>query len=165
MPDRNPDVRGDMGTDKEIGDLKKNIRVRNQTCSRPLIMPSQPAKFLFKLNLLMFSIFIAPQLCAQVAGVTLSGTVTGPSGAVVANANVSVKSGATGQTTESQTDPAGMSNVPALAAGDYEVSVSADGFGGKVTPVTLTAGPRQTMDLALASSSNPAPPSLGDLGF
>src|SRR5580658_1266157 len=44
------------------------------------------------------------------------------------------------------------------------VSISAEGFATTVAKVTLAAGTRQTMNLALFAASGNAP-SLGDLGF
>lgn len=131
--------------------------------------------------LMIFSLPV-PLLQAQQAEATLSGKVTDSSGAALPNAKVSVRNVETGQAAEVQTDGTGTYNLPKLAPGDYELTVSVKGFTVNTGKVTLTAGATLTYNATLtALPSEPQPqspasagagatasnnaPSLQDLGF
>lgn len=119
-------------------------------------MNPRTAKLFF--GVVLIFVLTANPLRAQDTQSALSGTVTDSSGKVLPNAKVSVKNLSTGQSTETQADSAGHYKVPDLAAGDYEVSASAEGLGNAVDKVTLTAGSQQTLSLTLASAATQQAP-------
>ncbi|HKW88502.1 MAG TPA: carboxypeptidase-like regulatory domain-containing protein [Candidatus Acidoferrales bacterium] len=96
----------------------------------------------------------------QGTGTTLNGSVTATSGAAVENARVSVTNLATSLSTETQTSSTGTYEIANLAAGDYEISVSADGFDSVTQKFTVNSGPTQSLNLTLTPSLP-----LSDLGF
>src|SRR4029077_2699286 len=77
--------------------------------------------------ILLLNVYARP-LPAQVVGGTISGTVSDKSGAVVANATVSLTNLATGVTTAVTTNAQGLYSLPNLLPGDYQQKVSAAGF-------------------------------------
>ena len=97
----------------------------------------------------MLSLSISHPLYAQVAGATLSGAITDAQGGAVVDAKVSVKNVATDVTVDTVTNGSGSYTAPNLKAGDYQVSVTAQGFSTTVTKVTLTVGQKQELNLAL----------------
>lgn len=118
------------------------------------------AKTAFGAGILVISLLLSSQLQAQITSAALSGTITDASGSAVPRAKISAKNVATGQSAEAETDSAGFYSVPNLIPGNYEVSVSAEGFSTNVATVTVSAEAKQTMNLTLAGAL-----SLGDLGF
>src|SRR3984893_5047681 len=93
---------------------------------------------------------ISTPVHAQVAGGTLSGTVTDASGSAVPNAKVSIKNNATGVVRDVTTDSAGFYSAPNLLPGVYDITVVAPGFSFSVqTGLTLSVGASKALNIAL----------------
>jgi Carboxypeptidase regulatory-like domain len=107
------------------------------------------AKAIFTTGIALALVTNSGVLHAQDATATLTGTVTDAAGKVVANAKVSCKNLTTGQSTEIETNTAGVYSAPNLPPADYEVSVAAEGFEAKIIKVTLAAGASQSGDASL----------------
>ena len=81
-------------------------------------------------TLLCFSLLIVP-VGAQIRSGTITGTVTDPSGALVADATVVVTNAGTNVASSTKTTTAGDYTVPYLEAGTYTISVTKAGFASK----------------------------------
>jgi len=100
--------------------------------------------------ILVIASLFSSEANAQVSGATLSGTVSDPSGAVIAGAQVAITNKATGVSRTVPTDAAGFYSAPNLLPGPYEATVTAKGFSTtKQENITLTVGGQQTLNVAL----------------
>ena len=87
---------------------------------------------------------------AQVDRAELEGTVTDPSGSVIAGAGVNVVEIDTGLSEEQQTNSKGYYRFPGLAVGRYTVTTTGAGFKTKVVEdVVLRIGQTRTLDVQL----------------
>ena len=109
----------------------------------------------FTAILITLCIFTIGLICsvpanAQVTGATLSGTVTDPSGSIIAGADVAIKNNGTGIVRTVTTDAAGLFSAPNLIPGNYEVKISAAGFSTAVqSNLTLSVGQEQTLNISM----------------
>jgi Carboxypeptidase regulatory-like domain/TonB dependent receptor/TonB-dependent Receptor Plug Domain len=102
------------------------------------------------LLVLFFSCFIPAQGWAQVAGATISGTVTDASNAVVPGTQIVIRDTATGISRTVTADASGFYTVPNLQPGNYELSASASGFSTLVqSGITLTVGAQQVLNIKM----------------
>src|SRR5215467_9997424 len=102
----------------------------------------------------MLGVFTPVATRAQVAGGTISGTITDPSQKLIPQAQVSITNVATGITTTVITNADGLFTAPNLLPGDYEITVSAKGFATEVRKgITLTVGAQQVFDLMMQVGS------------
>src|SRR5579864_2167983 len=107
------------------------------------------ASFVALMSLVLSPFRLAP-LYAQVAGATLSGTVTDQSGGVIPLAAISIRNIDTGITRTTTASAAGFYSVPNLLPGAYEVKASAQGFSNQVqNGITLTVGEQQVLNFTL----------------
>jgi len=99
------------------------------------------------LSLIAFT--IAAGAFAQGGNVTITGTVTDPSGAVVAGAKVTVTQKSTSILRTDTTNGSGQFNFPALPPTTYTVSVQAPGFKQYIQDVALLADQIRDLDVRL----------------
>lgn len=85
----------------------------------------------------------------QVPTGSISGTVTDSSGALVANATVTITNKATGIARPVQANTEGLYSAPSLPPGDYEVKAEMAGFKTTVRSANVIAGTNTTVDMAL----------------
>jgi hypothetical protein len=100
--------------------------------------------------LLMVVIIFPAALHAQVAGGTLSGTITDPTGRAVPQAQILIKNVATGVERTVTTNTDGFYTAVNLLPGQYQIRITAIGFNTEIkTGITMNVGAQQTFDLAL----------------
>src|SRR5580700_4062561 len=98
---------------------------------------------------MLIILFLVPAR-AQVAGGTLSGTITDPSGGGIPHARLVIKNVATGVERSVTTNTDGFYTAVNLLPGDYQVTISAKDFNTEVNSgITITVGAQQTFDVVL----------------
>ena len=123
-------------------------------------MKVAPVSLQFHAVLVILCLFVCAPAQAQSPSAVLAGTVTSQSGTGLANAAVTIKNMATGQSTTATTNSTGFFSATNLAAGTYEVSVAADGFTSDTEHLTLAAGETKHVKFSLIPAL-----SLSNLGF
>src|SRR6266853_728931 len=92
---------------------------------------------------------------SQVAGGTISGTVTDSSGRVINNVRITITNLATGVTREVTTNDEGFYSAPNLLPGTYEAKFFAQGFRTQArSNLELTVGASVALDQVLPVGSN-----------
>src|SRR5580704_6779887 len=97
-----------------------------------------------------FSLLLSGTLLAQTSA-SISGTVTDPSGAAVADANVTATDLGTGAVRSAKSNTSGFYTIPGLTPGNYSVNVEKEGFHTtEFKSVPLTVAQTLVLDARLA---------------
>ena len=102
------------------------------------------------LALLLATVASLPLMAQSLTSGDISGIVTDPSGAVVPNANVTVKSSETGATVTVTTNAQGVYRASLLKPGPYTVSISASGFRAADHHATVAIGQVATVNVTMS---------------
>ncbi len=99
---------------------------------------------------LALGLFVSPAF-AQLAGTgNIQGTISDPSGAVIAGAHVTVTNGATGVKHQTVTSGGGVFSFPNLSVGTYNLSATASGFKAYTqTGIVLEVGSNIAVNVSL----------------
>jgi hypothetical protein len=99
------------------------------------------------------ALFVLTLICvgalAQTETGQIIGKVTDPNGAVIAGANVTVKSADTGREVSATANDEGVFTVTNLQPGNYDVTVQAGSFEAKTQRVNITVGAKVTVETQL----------------
>jgi hypothetical protein len=100
-------------------------------------------------TLVLLCFFCLP-VNAQVAGGSITGTVTGESGAAMPDVHISVKDVSTGLDRTATSNTAGLYSVPDLSPGNFEMTLSASGFTTQLwTSITVAAGVERILNVVM----------------
>lgn len=112
---------------------------------------SKVSRVLFGLAILLL---MSAPIWAQALFATLSGVVTDPSGAVVANAKITLRNSDSGDVRNSQTDSQGYYSFASVPVGTYDITVEAAGFQTfKEDKIALGGGETRSVNAALQVGS------------
>src|ERR1700674_2739263 len=104
----------------------------------------------FAITILVSLLFFCLPVNAQVAGGSVTGTVTGESGGPMPDVRISVKDVSTGLARTATTNTAGLYSVPDLSPGNFEMTVSASGFTTQSwTSISVTAGVERVLNVVM----------------
>src|SRR5215469_1376867 len=114
------------------------------------------ASIVTQLLLVALVLALTPRMAfAQIDRAVLEGTVTDPSGAAVADANVRLLALDTGITQERRTNSNGYYRFPGLAVGSYSVTIMSKNFKiQEISGITLQVGQTRTLDARLEIGPN-----------
>jgi hypothetical protein len=94
-------------------------------------------------------LFLSLALFAQVDTGVITGTLTDPSGAVLAGATVTIRNEATGIETTLSSNSLGQYVSPPLHPGPYSIVAEMRGFRRTVSKIELTLAQRAVVDLSM----------------
>src|SRR5258707_13678664 len=106
--------------------------------------------------LLLFTLLLTsiPSLAQVTASSSLGGTIVDIKQAVILGATITATTKATGLSRTANTNDSGVYRIDVLPPGDYDVKVSAEGFGSIISQnVELLVGKSTTLDFSLAPGS------------
>ena len=99
---------------------------------------------------LALALIIPRPVSGQLAGGTISGTVSDPTGAAIPNAQVTIDDTATNEVHQVTTGPNGLYRAANLTPGTYQIRVSASGFSSILqSNVTVSVGSEVVINLQL----------------
>src|SRR5580658_6554793 len=113
-----------------------------------------PSQRLVTLLVALLLVIPAAQLPGQnLTSGDVAGTVTDSSGAVIAEANVTIKNANTGQAHTVATSATGAYRFSLLQPGDYIVTVDARGFSHREAMVSVAVGVAVSQDVKLTAAN------------